>query len=88
MEDKMTLRNIRPGDIRRGIGVAEIKSVEKQEHQRSIQDYLRKNHERNELKRDVAQMKRDVDAVHMWTRVGVAMLVLVFAMQMLLWIAG
>ncbi|PNK61486.1 hypothetical protein [Psychrobacter sp. FDAARGOS_221] len=55
--------------------------------ERSIQDWLRADNRRNALERDIAQMKRHVDTVHLWLRVGVAMLVLVLAMQLMLWFA-
>ncbi|UNK05818.1 hypothetical protein MN210_03265 [Psychrobacter raelei] len=56
--------------------------------QKTIQDWLLEDNQRNEFKRDVEQMKRDVDAAIFMLRISGGLLSLVFIMQMLLWFAG
>lgn len=51
---------------------------------KSVEDWLRADHQRNEYQRDVEQIKRDIQSVSFWLRIGVSLLALVFVMQLII----
>ena len=50
---------------------------------KSVEDWLRADHQRNEYQRDVEQIKRDVRSMNFWLQIGVSLLALVFVMQLI-----
>lgn len=51
---------------------------------KSVEDWLRADHQRNEYQRDVEQIKRDVQSLSFWLRIGVSLLALVLMMQLII----
>lgn len=51
---------------------------------KSVEDWLRADHQRNEYQRDVEQIKRDVRSMNFWLQIGVSLLALVFVMQLIM----
>lgn len=86
MANERTLRNKVTDDIRLGAPLHEASMPPK--HPKRIHDYLRDNQKRLELRSDIAQLKRHLNTVYLWLRVGVTMLVLVLVMQLMLWFAS
>lgn len=51
---------------------------------KSVEDWLRADHQRNAYQRDVEQIKRDVRSMNFWLQIGVSLLALVFVMQLIM----
>ncbi|WP_298978449.1 hypothetical protein [uncultured Psychrobacter sp.] len=61
-----------------------VASVRPAKKPKSIDDWLRADHQRNEYQRDVEQIKRDVQSLSFWLRIGVSLLALVLMMQLII----
>ena len=54
---------------------------------KSVDDWLRTDHQRNEYQRDIEQIKRRMDRLHLWLWVASGLLALVFFMQQIIFFA-
>lgn len=63
-----------------------VASIEpaKPKKQMSVEDWLRRDHQRNEYQRDIEQIKRDVRSMNFWLQIGVSLLALVLMMQLII----
>lgn len=67
--------------------VASVEPAEPKK-QKSIEDWLRGDHERNEYQRDIKQIKRDTQSINFWLRIGVSLLALILMMLLIMWFWG
>lgn len=51
---------------------------------KSVDDWLRTDHQRNEYQRDIEQIKRDVRSINFWVQIGVSLLVLILMMLLII----
>lgn len=63
--------------------VASVEPAKPKKH-KSVEDWLRADHQRNEYQRDIEQIKRDVRSMNFWLQMGVSLLVLILMMLLII----
>lgn len=66
--------------------VASVEPAKPKKH-KSVEDWLQADHQRNEYQRDIEQIKRRMDRLHLWLWVASGLLTLVFFMQQIIFFA-
>ena len=51
---------------------------------KSVEDWLRADHQRNAFNRDIEEIKRNTHSTNFWVRIGISLLALILMMQLVI----